>query len=475
MVRDALAERDRISGKHGARLRERGAVSPSEEADLERAQREPRSHGAHGTPSAAYVWYVILLLFTVNVFNYVDRMALAVLSPLIKADLELSDSGLGLLVGFAFFLFYAVCGIPIARRADTGIRRNIIAFALATWSVMTVLSGAAQNFWHLFIARVGVGSGEAGCIPPAQSLICDYVPLGRRSGVFAFHNFGLIVGMMVGMALAGQLGDLIGWRWTFVALGLPGLGLAVVVRLTLREPARGRFDPATESSARISFQKTLGILWSCKTYRLLLIFSVINGFVQYGVTQWWPSFYSRSFGLGMSSVGTYLGFSIGVGSAIGMLVGGVLANRAARTDVKLPLLISAAATALALPMALGSLFAVTVSTSVLCVSLTAMFWSVSAGPSIAALYSVVTSRMRATAGAMTIFVVSVLGYGLGPFCVGVLSDSLAPIFGTEGLRNALFVPVCLLPLAAVALCMAARALPGELRTMSPETRVLAVE
>lgn len=473
MVRDALAEHERIRGKYGARLRERDALSTSAEVDPQRAEDEPPLHGAHRPHSPVYVWYVILLLFAVNVFNYVDRMALAVLSPSIKADLDLSDGGLGLLVGFAFFLFYALCGIPIARHADKGIRRNIIAVALATWSVMTALSGAAQNFWHLFIARVGVGSGEAGCIPPAQSLICDYVPPRRRSGVFAFHNFGLIAGMMVGMALAGQLGELIGWRWTFVALGVPGLGLAMLVRLTLREPARGHFDH--EGSAGLSLRKTLSILWSCKTYRLLMTFSVVNGFVQYGVTQWWPSFYSRSFGLGMSSVGTYLGFAIGLGSAIGMLVGGMVANRVARRDVKLPLLISAASTTLALPTALGSLVAATISTSVVCVAMTAMFWSVSAGPSIAALYSVVTARMRATAGAMTIFVVAVFGYGLGPFCVGVLSDSLTPVFGMQGLRNALFVPVSLLPLAALALCMAATALPAELRRMNTESRALAAE
>ena len=167
----------------------------------------PASSGLH-----SYTWYVVGLLFVVNIFNYMDRMALAMLMPFIKADLQLSDAQLGLLVGLAFAVFYAVCGIPIARLADRGVRRNVIAVCLTVWSAATALSGAAQNFWHLFLARVGVGAGEAGCIPPAQSIICDYIPPRKRPGVFAFHHFGLIVGSMMGLAVAGALGEAFGYR-----------------------------------------------------------------------------------------------------------------------------------------------------------------------------------------------------------------------------------------------------------------------
>lgn len=413
--------------------------------------------------STRYTWYVIVLLTAVNVSSYMDRMALAVLAPFIKSDLALSDAQLGLLTGFAFSLFYAICGIPIARWADGGVRRNIIALALTVWSVMTGLSGMAQNFWHLFAARVGIGAGEAGCLPPAQSLICDYVPLQRRSGIFAIHNFGNYAGMMVGLVMAGWLGERIGWRWTFVALGIPGIVLAVIVRLTLREPVRGALDATRESNIRLSFWKTIKTLWSTKTYRLLVLMYALNGFIQYGLNQWWPSFYARMFGLSMASIGVYLGLAIGMGSGIGSLLGGLLANKTAPRHVTWPLMIGAGATALALPFGLGSLFADSAASSIALVALTAVFWGVSNGPVIAAVNSVVTSSMRATAGSVTVFCASVLGFGLGPFTVGLLSDYLTPSFGAQGLRYALLVPMCLLPVMVVVLYLAARALPHDLK------------
>src|SRR5882757_176909 len=168
-------------------------------------------------PARIYVWYVIGLLSVVNSFNYMDRMALSVLAPDIQADLKFSDAQLGLLTGFAFALLYATCGIPVAIWADRGNRCSIVALALATWSVMTALSGSAHGFFQMFLSRVGVGIGEAGGLAPAQSVICDYVPPKRRSGAFAVHTSGVYVGLVVGMSAAGRLSEAIGWRWTFVA------------------------------------------------------------------------------------------------------------------------------------------------------------------------------------------------------------------------------------------------------------------
>ena len=407
--------------------------------------------------------YVVLLLSVVNVFNYMDRMALSVLLPSVKADLNLSDGQLGLLVGFAFSLFYALCGIPIARWADRGIRRNIIAIMLTAWSIMTALSGSAQNFWQLFLARVGVGAGEAGGLPPAQSIICDYVPLKRRSGVFAIHNFGAVVGLMLGMALSGWLAETIGWRWTFVVLGLPGVALAVAVRFTLREPIRGYYDTREKNKSVLSSRGAIRFLWRCKTFKLLMLFLVVNGFVQFGLNQWWPSFYGRLFGLNVSSVGIYLGIAIGIGSGVGVLVGGWLADKVVQHDVRLPLVVCAVSTALAVPAALGSLFVASATLSMVLASLTGLFWTVPAGPIVAAVYSVTTSQMRATAGAITIFFTSAVGYGLGPFCVGALSDLLEPTFGVQALRYALVLPVAFLPVMIIVLLAAARALPNDLK------------
>jgi predicted MFS family arabinose efflux permease len=416
----------------------------------------------------AYVWYVVCLLALVNVFNYMDRMALSVLLPFIKADLSLSDSQLGLLIGFAFSIFYALCGIPIARWADRGVRRDIIAIAIATWSVMTALSGAAQNFWHLAIARVGVGVGEAGCLPPAQSLVCDYVPLQRRAGVFAINTFGLGIGLMIGMALAGAMGDTIGWRWTFLALGLPGLVCALLVRLTLREPRRGYFDDLRVRTSPQPLREAFRILSHSRSYVLLTSYLIVNGFVNLGLAQWWPSLYARVFALPVTTVGIYLGVAIGIGSGAGLLIGGVLANRVAARAPSLPLLIGAGMMVLTLPVAVASVFVSSPFVSMALVLLTVLMWSVPYAPAMATLYSVTEPHMRATAGAVAILLTAILGSGLGPFCVGVVSDALAADFGSSALRFALLLPIGLLPVAAAFLYAAGKALQKELARTDSE-------
>lgn len=411
-----------------------------------------------GSAPTRYAWYVILLLSVVNIFNYMDRMAFSVLVPSIKADIGLSDSALGLLTGFAFAMFYAICGIPIARWADSGVRRNIIALALSTWSVMTALSGAAQNFWQLFLARVGVGVGEAGGLAPAQSIICDYVPVPRRSGVLAIHAVGLTVGMFVGMALAGWLGERIGWRWTFVVLGIPGIALALVVRLTLREPTRGIFD-AVRDETRPSLRDTFKILFNLKVYRLMILYGVSVGFVSFGLMQWRPSLYMRVYALDASTVGIYLGIAMGVGSGIGLLAGGIIANKMALRGARSPLIMGAIAAYLALPAGLISLVWPSAFGAIFAAFVTELLLNVAGAPIISTMYSIVSSRMRATAGTTAVFFQALLGFGLGPFSVGLLSDVLAPAMGAESLRYALLVPVLLIPTVGAVVHAIARAIP----------------
>lgn len=444
-----------VTAQEGAR--DSGA-SAHQSSWMGTVQRSARSGVGGSASTDRYVVYVILLLFVVNVFNYMDRMALSVLAPVLKIDLGLSDAQLGLLTGFAFALFYAVCGIPIGCWADRGIRRNIIALALATWSVMTALCGLAQNFWQLFLARVGVGVGESGCLPSAQSMLCDYVPSERRSGVFAIHTFGLYMGMFAGMAFAGWFGETLGWRGTFLVLGLPGLLLAVVVRLTLREPMRGRFDCVGGQPTSVSFVSTVRTLLGCRIYRLLLLFAVLDNFVQSGVNQWLPSYYVRMSGLSLSSIGVYLGLAMGVGAGTGLLIGGFLANKLAKSSFRLPLLICAAASFLAFPLALGALAVSSPYVSIFLVSLTALFWTATNGPVLAVLYGATAPQMRATAGAINIFAIAVLGLGLGPFCVGLLSDALTPLLGAEALRYALLVPISVHPATIIVLYVVSRGL-----------------
>lgn len=417
-------------------------------------------------------WYPIGLLMIVYACNLMDRMALAVLAPLIKADLALSDAQLGLLTGFAFSVCYAVAGIPIARWADRGIRKHIVMCSLLVWSGMTALCGAAQNLMHLFFARAGVGIGEAGSSPATQSIICDSVPFERRAGVFAVYNFGGLFGAMIGFFVASRLGEYVGWRWTFLILGIPGVLLALIVKFTLREPLRGALDAHQTNSERLSLGATLAQLWRCKTYRWLTLVYVTTGFAQYGLNQWWPSFYVRSFGLSMSSAGTYLGVAFGLGPAIGTLLGVVLAKMAVRREVRWPIVVGAGTTALALPAAMAALFVPSVMVSIVLVTLAMVFWSISNGPIIAAVTSVVSSSMRATAASITIFCTSVLGFGLGPFAVGLLSDGLTPALGDQALRYALLLPVFLIPVMALAAYAASRKLPHDLQAAG--TRLQAV-
>jgi len=426
--------------------------------------RAPRSAArAPAHASRLYVGYVIGLLSTVHVLSYMDRMALSVMMPHIKADLHLSDGQLGLLLGFAFVLFYATFGIAVGRWADRGVRKNIVATAVALWSVMTALSGAAMNFWQLFAARIGLGIGEAGCIPTSQSIIADYVPPIRRSGVYSIYNLGSVVGTMLGMALAGWLAEVVGWRWAFAALGLPGIALAILVKVTLREPTRGTFDTVTAEPATISLREAIGVLWHTKTYRLLTTYYVVNGFIYAGLVQWYPSFYTRTFGMSSSSVGIYLGLAMGAGSALGLLAGGLIAHKVAQRDMRAPLRVGSVAVALSLPATLGLLLIPSLSGSILLAALSGLLWCVPAGAAAATLYSVTSHRVRATAGSITIACISILGFGLGPACVGLLSDLLVPSFGSHALRYALLLPVCLVPLSAWALHAATRELRHDLK------------
>lgn len=418
-------------------------------------------------PLSRYAWYVVLLLSVVNVFNYMDRYALSMLAPFIQRDLGITDAQLGLLTGFAFSIFYSLCGIPIARIADRGVRRNVIAWAMTVWSAATALSGSAANFWHLFLARVGVGAGEAGGLAPAQSILCDYVPLKRRPGIFALHNLGLIVGMMLGMALAGGLAQRIGWRWTFVVLGLPGIVLALLVRLTLREPTRGALDAAQNHQSGASLSETLGFLWNCKTYKWLVLSVVMGGFVTFGQGQWWPSFYTRVHGMSLSSIGLYLGVTTGIGAGIGMLLGGFVSNRAAQRDIRWPLAIGAGAHFVAVAALLAAVFVSSGRVSIGLVGFALLCMNTVNGPITAAMYSVVLPNMRATGGTVGYLFSTGLGFGLGPWVVGALSGLFAPSLGSESLRYALLAPIALLPIVIATLFAAARHLPKDLRAVDP--------
>ena len=242
--------------------------------------------------------YALGILVVVYTFNFIDRQILSILLEPVKTELGLSDTQMGLLTGFAFAMFYATLGIPIARFADRTNRRNLIAAALAIWSGFTALSGLAQNFWHMLAARIGVGVGEAGCSPPAHSMIADYYPAEQRATALGIYSLGIPFGIMFGLFAGGWINEFFGWRAAFFVVGVPGLLLALLVRYSLAEPPRGMAEGRTDSGEQPSIGETLRYLWQKKSFRHMSFAAALTAFVGYGFVTWAPAFLIRSFGMG---------------------------------------------------------------------------------------------------------------------------------------------------------------------------------
>ena len=429
-------------------------------------QAEGRNASDRVAPSNSYVRYVIIMLAVVNVFNYMDRYALSVLAPSIQKDLHITDSQLGILTGVAFALFYAICGVPIGRWADRSNRRNIVAASLALWSCMTALSGVAHNFWQLLIARMGVGAGEAGGFAPAQSILCDYVPREKRGGVFALHNLGFIVGMSLGVAVAGLLVDVIGWRWTFIAMGLPGVVLAIVLFLTVREPTRGIYDAPAQRTEALSTLAALRTLARSRTYVPILIAVAAAGIINLGFNLWWPSFFVRSHDFDFTSVGTSYGIATGFGAAAGLLLGGLISNKGAEHGAGLPLLAAAIANALAAAVIVCALLVPSPIVSLVMIGVMQFCLQASTPCIMASMFSVVPASIRTTGGTLAYLSSTALG-GLGPLIIGAMSEAFTPRFGSDGLRHAMLVTTGLFPIVVGGLYFASRRIGTELSSARP--------
>src|SRR5580700_8762324 len=287
--------------------------------------------------------YLLALLTVILAFNYTDRFALGVALEDIKRDLHATDAQLGLLSGIAFALFYSVMGIPIARWADRSDRVAIIAVATAVWSAAVALCGAARGLGELILIRIGVGVGEAGCVPPALSLIADYFSRAERARATSVYLQGISVAMIFGYFASGWLNAAFGWREMFVMIGLPGLLLGALCLFTLREPRKGA---AIDLAAQVKFASAWASIWGSITYRHIVYSSAVIWFFTYGTMQWAPAFYERSFGLTTGILGTWLALVYGVGNVVGTHLGGELCSRYATRNESRQLKIMAVATAL---------------------------------------------------------------------------------------------------------------------------------
>jgi predicted MFS family arabinose efflux permease len=397
------------------------------------------SQEQHGVFSPAVRNYALGVLVVVYTFNFIDRQILSILLEPIKQDLGLSDSALGMLTGFAFALFYATLGIPIARFADRSNRRNLIAWALAIWSAMTAVSGLAQNFWHLLLARIGVGVGEAGCSPPAHSMLADYFPKENRATALGIYSLGIPFGILFGFIAGGWLNEFFGWRVAFFIVGVPGLLLAILVRFTLREPPRGMAEGRVADEEQPTIMETFRFLWSKRSFRHMAVGGGLTAFVGYGVITWVPSFLIRSYGMSTGDVGTYLGLILGIPGGIGIALGGYLADRYGARDTRWYLWIVSVALIASMPLFFGVYLSSTAFASLMFLILPILLGNFYQATTFSQTQGLVSLRMRSVAAAVLLFILNMIGLGAGPQAVGILSDVLQPSYGDESLRYALLI------------------------------------
>ncbi|HUQ13544.1 MAG TPA: MFS transporter [Novosphingobium sp.] len=387
-----------------------------------------------------HVRLLLWLLLVVYIFNFIDRQIVNILAEPIARDLKLSDTQIGLMTGLAFALFYTVLGLPIARYADrpSTNRARLIALALTMWSAMTAVSGMAQNFVQLLLARIGVGVGEAGCTPAAHSLIADSVPKERRSSALAFYALGIPIGSLLGAMIGGQLADTVGWRKAFVVVGLPGVFLAIVVLLFLRDPRRDATADAGPPRRILGNREALKEIFGSRAFLLLLAAGSAASFLSYGKTTWATIFFQRTHGLTPGEVGLWFGVFVGFAGILGTWLGGWIADRYGATNRRHVLTAPAIGMALAAPINFVGYMAGDWRVAMALLMIPTVLNSLYYGPTYSSTQGLVRPEARAVASATLLFFQNLIGLGLGPLFFGMLSDGVKPVAGEDSVRWVLY-------------------------------------
>ncbi|HMK84872.1 MAG TPA: MFS transporter [Steroidobacteraceae bacterium] len=380
-------------------------------------------------------WYVLSMLTLVYVLNIADRFVTSTLIEPIKADLRLSDSIMGFLTGTSLATFYVFAGLPLATLADRANRRTMVVLALTAWSVMTACCGFARNFWQLALVRVGVGVGEAGGTPPSISLVSDYFPWRQRALALSLYGMGASLGSMVGSS-AGYVSDAWGWRAAFFVLGVPGVLLALVIAATIREPERGRLD-ASPPPARAGFFDTLSFTFDQPALLHAMIGATVFTLWSWGLMWWTPSFLVRSHHLTLGAAGGALLPMHGLGGTAVLLVTMFALENVVKRDARwVPWLAAAAIVIGTVP----SIIAYSTRSSAASIAMLWLFIPLSYapfGPTFALMQNLVPASMRAQAIAIMLFYANIANLVIAPQAVGLASDALAPLYGSESLRHAL--------------------------------------
>jgi predicted MFS family arabinose efflux permease len=416
--------------------------------------------------SRGYRAYVLALLTLVFIINFVDRQVLSVLIEPIKRELHLTDTQLGLLSGLAFALFYVTFAVPIARLADSKSRRNLITICMIVWSSMTALAGAALSFTHLLLTRIGVAIGEAGCVAPSHSILSDYFRPETRPLALSIYSAGASIGIFIGLLGGGYLAGSMGWRQAIVVIGLPGIFVALIVLLTLREPARGMSLPASAVPAAPTRTEFWADLSSLMKRRTLLLIALAGGFqsmVTYGVANWLPAFFMRVHGMSVSDVGASLAVINGLLAGVGAIIGGGLSSKLARADRRWLLWVPAFATVFATPLYALAMLSPSVPASLAFLAPAGFLSLVYVGPALAATHGIAGVALRATGVALTLFVSNLLGIGGGALLVGMVSDAFAAAEPGVSLRYGLMAVLIANIPAAIGYLMAAGSVREEWR------------
>lgn len=439
---------------------------------------EAEAHWVKPPVSAGYRRYALWLLLMIYVVNFLDRQVVNILAEPIKNDLHLLDWQLGMLTGFSFGLVYTFLGFPLARAADRGNRVWIITGCLTAWSGFTGACGLAQNFLQLLAARAGVGVGEAGCTPTSHALIADYTPKAKRASALAFYAMGTPIGSLLGLAMGGFLADSFGWRVAFFVAAAPGLVLAVVAFFTLKEPRRLVTRTAEQiADGMASFSETFRYLSKKQAFWYLAWAAGIRSFLGYAAATFFPSFLYRSHMAGVTElahhfgmkpqgfVGLSLGILAGVGGTIGSWVGGQIADRGGRRDLRIYGSIPAISVLAALPFSLTIYLTPSAGLAIGLTFVTNFLGTLWYGPVYASAQGMVPQKMRAMSASIMLFIINFLGLVLGALVTGAIADTLNTglhLGKAEGLRWALISTVTVGAISALLFWLARRRVREEM-------------
>ena len=384
--------------------------------------------------------YVLAILTAINVLNYADRGVFSLLLDSIKKEFRLTDTVMGLISGFGFVLFYSFLGLPIARCADRFNRRRILTAGLAIWSAMTCLCGFARGAWQLAFARFGVGAGEACGVAPSHSMLSDLFSKQRLPYALSVLTAGSSVGVFLGSVVGGVVNQYQGWRAAFFIAGLPGLAVALLFRLSVKEPQRGAMEAPGSGTSILTVAQTLFFLLRQRSYVLMVIGGSFIAVALFGFEVWTPPFLHRVHHLSSARIGTYQGVVALVFGVTGILLGGYLAEKLGRRDIRWRLKVPALACLLGCPMDLLFIFMPSRAAAILFWILARVCISAYTGPIYAVYQTVSKVRMRALASALFLFSGNVIGLGAGSWLIGLTSTILSQRYGDLSLRYALILP-----------------------------------